>query len=253
MFKLTWIPEVLRAAGLDVLEVPGWQTNGHREMGDVRGVLCHHTCGPLHGDIADLDVLVHGRTGADALGGPLCNLGLGRSGTYRMVAAGQGWHAGAGGWYGITNGNACLIGIEAENTGETTGPRADTWPKVQMDAYALGCAALLDHIAAPVNMCVGHKEWAPHRKDDPDFDMNTFRAAVGEYMGRQTPNIPKPMTAITKVDGVNVRLSASASSMIVGVLAKSTPITIESQTTNGPTLWYKIDKGWVASQLISLT
>jgi lysophospholipase L1-like esterase len=54
--------------------------------------LCHRTCGPLHGDLPDLKVLVDGRPG---LGGPLRNLGLGREDNYYMIAAGKGWHAGA--------------------------------------------------------------------------------------------------------------------------------------------------------------
>ena len=118
-YSLTWLPGVLRDAGLEVLEHADWQTRGHGDMGKVQGILCHHTCGPLHGDLPDIGVLVDGRPD---LGGPLCNLGLGRSGAYTMIAAGKGWHAGAGNWQGIVDGNSHLIGIEAENTGETSGP-----------------------------------------------------------------------------------------------------------------------------------
>jgi len=101
-----------------------------------------------------------------------------------MIAAGKGWHAGRGLWQGVSDGNAHFIGIEAENTGETKGPRADPWPKVQMDAYVRGCAAILTHIHAAPIMCAGHKEYAlPHgRKDDPDFDMNQFREDVAKLM-----------------------------------------------------------------------
>lgn len=180
-YSLLWLPGVLRAAGLTVVEVPGWQNRGHGDEGKVLGILCHHTCGPLHGDLPDLNVLIDGRPD---LGGPLCNLGLGRTGHFFMIAAGKGWHAGRGLWQGVTDGNAHFIGIEAENTGETKGARADTWPQVQMDAYKLGCAAILKHIGAGVTMCAGHKEYAlPHgRKDDPDFDMVKFRDDVAKIM-----------------------------------------------------------------------
>lgn len=100
-YSLTWLPDVLRAAGLEVLEYPGWKTRGHGDMGAVQGVLCHHTCGPLHGhgefgdDLPDVGVLVDGRSD---LSGPLCNLGLGRSGKFYMIAAGRGYHAGRGNW-----------------------------------------------------------------------------------------------------------------------------------------------------------
>lgn len=181
-FSLLWLPQVLRDAGLTVVEVPGWQNRGHGDEGNVLGVLCHHTCGPLHGDLPDLDVLKDGRPD---LGGPLCQIGLGRSGQYWMIAAGKCWHAGKGEWQGITDGNGHFIGIEAENTGETTGPRADVWPEVQMDAYRRGVAAILKHIGAKPIMAAGHKEFAlPRgRKDDPDFDMVKFRADVAAIMG----------------------------------------------------------------------
>jgi len=188
-FSLLWLPQVLRSWGLTVNEVPGWQNRGHGDEGKVLGVLCHHTCGPLHGDLPDLNVLVDGRPD---LGGPLCNLGLGRNGQYWMIAAGKGWHAGAGNWQGITDGNSHLIGIEAENTGETKGARADTWPDVQMDAYRRGCAAILTHIGAKPIFCAGHKEYCRPvgRKDDPDFSMVQFRADVAALMAGPTPAKP---------------------------------------------------------------
>lgn len=188
-FSLLWMPQVLKAWGLNVIEVPGWQNRGHGDEGKVMGVLCHHTCGPLHGNLPDLNVLVDGRPD---LGGPLCNLGLGRDGTYYAIAAGKGWHAGHGIWQGVTDGNGHLIGIEAENTGETKGPRTDVWPDVQMAAYKRGVAAILTHIGAPAIMCAGHKEYAtPHgRKDDPNFDMVKFRADVATLMSPPTPRVP---------------------------------------------------------------
>jgi hypothetical protein len=189
-FSLLWLPDVLRGAGLSVIEVPGWQNRGHGDEGKVLGVLCHHTCGPLHGDLPDLNVLVNGRPD---LGGPLCNLGLGREGNYYMIAAGKGWHAGAGNWQGITDGNSHLIGIEAENAGtnDSHGHPTDPWPEVQLDAYRRGCAAILRHIGAAPIMCAGHKEYAlPHgRKDDPNFDMDQFRRDVAALMALPAPAV----------------------------------------------------------------
>lgn len=74
-----------------------------------------------------------------------------------------------------------MIGIETENTGLAS----DLWPDVQMDAYRRGVAAILKHIGAAPIMACGHKEYAlPRgRKDDPNFDMNKFRADVAELMG----------------------------------------------------------------------
>ena len=177
-YSLTWLPDILKAAGLTVQAVDGWQTRGHGDFGKPLGVLAHHTCGPKDGDIRDLHVLVDGRSD---LAGPLCNLGLARSGVFWVVAAGKAWHAGAGNWQGVTDGNSHLIGIEAENVGDGHDP----WPAAQMDAYKRGCAAILAHIGAEPIMVGAHKEYAlPRgRKDDPDFDMAPFRADIAALMG----------------------------------------------------------------------
>ncbi len=113
-FKLTWLPDVLRAAGLPVVETAGWQTRGHGDVGTIKGVICHHTAGPKAGIYPSLGVVTKGRPD---LAGPLCNLGLGRDGTWYIVAAGKASHAGGGLWQGVHNGNMEMIGIEAENTG----------------------------------------------------------------------------------------------------------------------------------------
>jgi hypothetical protein len=176
-YKLVWMPAVLRAAGLKVVEVPGWQWRGHGEMSYPQGVLLHHTAGSSVGNMPSLDQVTRGRSD---LAGPLCNLALGRDGTYYVVAAGKGWHAGIGSYNGIHDGNGRFIGIEAENTGYTRGPKAEKWPEVQMKAYEKGVLALLNYIHAPVKMAVGHREFAlpVGRKVDPTFDMIKFRDAL---------------------------------------------------------------------------
>jgi N-acetyl-anhydromuramyl-L-alanine amidase AmpD len=190
-YSLTWLPQVLANAGLKVARQPGWETRGHGDVGTLRGVICHHTVGPKAGNMPSLGVITDGRPD---LSGPLAQLGLGRDGTYYVVAAGRAYHAGAGSWQGITTGNTSFIGIEAENTGFTNGPDADPWPLVQMDAYRRGVAAILTRIGATAMMCIGHKEWAPHRKIDPTFDMDDFRRQVAAIMGgavAQPAPIPK--------------------------------------------------------------
>lgn len=173
---LLWLPSVLRAAGLTVIEEPGWETRGHGDMGDVLGVLLHHTAGPLHGDAPSLKTVIDGRPD---LAGPLAQLFLARSGAWHVVCAGKAWHAGAGAWRGITDGNAHFVGVEAENTGLGNDP----WPLAQVDSYAKGCAAVLAHAHQRADMAIGHKEWAlpPGRKSDPSFDMVDFRRKVAAH------------------------------------------------------------------------
>lgn len=177
-YSLTWLPKVLLDAGLKVAPVPGWENRGLGDVDASYGVLCHHTAGPKSGNMPSLRILVEGR---QDLPGPLSQLGLGRDGTYYVIAAGRANHAGPGMWAGITQGNRHLIGIEAENTGAPDDP----WPPIQMDAYRHGVAALLKHLRLDAERCAGHKEYAlpKGRKPDPSFEMSSFRADVAQILG----------------------------------------------------------------------
>jgi peptidoglycan hydrolase-like protein with peptidoglycan-binding domain len=182
-FSLVWLAEVLKAEGLKVAECSGWEDRGRGEIGPVRGVMLHHTAGPARGNMPSLRVITEGRperAGEPGLAGPLAQLGLGRDGTFYVVAAGRANHAGAGEWRSLTNGNQNFIGIEAENSGT----QQDAWPDVQMDAFCRGTAALLRKIGANETMCCGHREYAlpPGRKIDPLFDMNSFRRDIAALL-----------------------------------------------------------------------
>jgi N-acetyl-anhydromuramyl-L-alanine amidase AmpD len=174
---ITWLADVLRAAGLKVVEQDGWKTRGKEWPAPPKGVICHHTGGPREGNAPSLHLVENGRPD---LAGPLSQLVLGRDGTFFVIAAGRSNHAGAGSYAGITAGNSSFIGIEAENMG--TG--ADPWPAVQMEAYAQGVGAILKHLGQSPSMVCGHKEWAQPkgRKIDPTFDMDQFRHAVASAM-----------------------------------------------------------------------
>jgi N-acetyl-anhydromuramyl-L-alanine amidase AmpD len=182
-YSLSWLADVLEAAGLKVAEQPGWLDRGIGDMGAVKGVICHHTGGGPNGNMPSLGVITNGRPG---LKGPLAQLGLGRDGTYYVVAAGRAQHAGKGLWGGVSTGNSCFIGIEAENTGK------EPYPDVQMEAYVRGVAAILRKLGATEAMCCGHKEYAlpKGRKPDPAFDMDAFRARVKAVMDGAAPPAP---------------------------------------------------------------
>lgn len=198
-YQLTWLATVLKNAGLKVAPQPGWMNRGHGNMGTVKGVMCHHTVGPLKGNMPSLNVLIKGHS---KLSGPLAQLGLGRDGTYYIVAAGRCYHAGEGSWQGITTGNSSFIGIEAENSGpahkdKKTGKTIpdDDWPPEQLDAYRRGVAAILKHIGQSEKMCCGHREYAlpVGRKTDPHtIDMHDFRKEVAAIMAGTAP-IPQPI------------------------------------------------------------
>lgn len=188
-FSLIWLPHVLKSAGLKVATVPGWETRGRAEMGPILGVICHHTAGSRNGNMPTLNLLRDGRPaapGVSALSGPLSQLGLGRDGTFYVIAAGRSNHAGAGIWNGAVNGNSNFIGIEAENTG---GSNDFPWPAAQIDAYHRGVAAILSHVGLRADACCAHKEYArpPGRKSDVGMDMIGFRTAVHAIMAGTAP------------------------------------------------------------------
>jgi hypothetical protein len=192
-FSLIWLPDVLITAGLKVATIAGWETRGRGDAGETFGVICHHTGGRKTGNMPSLQVLIDGRPD---LPGPLSQLGLGRDGTYYVIGAGKCNHAGRGVWQGLTNGNTNFIGIEAENTGNADD---SPWPAVQVEAYQHGVAAILKHIGRTAEFCAGHKEYATPRgrKDDPDFDMDIFRAGVAAILSGavQPPALIPPVDA----------------------------------------------------------
>lgn len=181
-----WLPKALFDAGLKVSEHPGWQTRGRRLL-TIRGVICHHTASPPGKEAPSLGTVVRGRSD---LPGPLCQLLLGRSGTFIVIAAGAANHAGRGLWHGITDANGQMLGIEAENSG-----LGEPWPEKQLDAYIRGCAAICKHQKLGPEMVAGHREYAlPRgRKIDPTgIDMPWFRARVAQILGGIAPK-PEPV------------------------------------------------------------
>lgn len=186
--RLADLADAARKSGLKVVEVDGWRSRGHGSFRGLAGIVCHHTATAktTPGDYPSLRVVRDGRTG---LAGPLSQLGLGRSGTVYVIAAGVAWHAGT--THRVEQGNFWTIGIEAEHPGGNT-----SWPKVQYDAYVRLVAALCRHYDIPPANVQGHKEVAKPtgRKVDPTFSMPAFRDAVAEV---NKPK-PKPPTEVAK-------------------------------------------------------
>ncbi|MFD7846335.1 N-acetylmuramoyl-L-alanine amidase [Nocardia sp. NPDC059764] len=175
-----WLADVLREAGLRVIEHEGWRDRGHGDFADLRGVLCHHTAG---GGTDDWRIVQYGR---HDLEGPLAQLVLERDGTFRVIAAGVCWHAGRGSWPGwpTNNANYHVIGIEAVSRGDGT-----DWTPAQLDAYKRGCAAILRRIGRTADDCVAHREYSTEGKIDPaGIDMAEFRWDVQAFIdGEDAP------------------------------------------------------------------
>lgn len=209
---LTWLADVLRGAGLTVIEEPGWQTRGYAAKSSpggalvaLTGGLAHHTATPnsLTGDYPTKKVILKGRPDVPP---PLSQLGLGRGGGWYVFAAGRSNHSGA--VDDVRYSNPQCVGVEAEHPGGST-----PWPAHQYRSYVRGCAAI--GLYAGITWR-GHKEAAvPYgRKPDPNFNMDAFRAEVAA------------MQAELRAHGIAVQEALNAAGYTVTVDGKVGPETV---------------------------
>lgn len=177
MTRQTWLPDVLRAAGLTVHEVDGWRTRGD-EYFLPRGIICHETRGSRNStDAGEIRVLLEGSETAPP---PIAQLYLSRTGHWHVIAAGRCNHVKVG-WAGPFRGlgNTYLLGIEAQHALD------EPWADVQYDSYVRGVRAIREHTGWGI---AGHKEHQPAGypgntsiKTDPGFDMDKFRRHVADW------------------------------------------------------------------------
>lgn len=72
-------------------------------------------------------------------------------------------HAGAGRWGNVTDMNSCSIGIEMDNNGTT-----DVWTDAQINSLCSLLATLKKKYSIPTANFIGHADFAPTRKPDPN-------------------------------------------------------------------------------------
>jgi hypothetical protein len=203
--KLSNLADVLRAAGLTVVESPGWADRGYagQDLRQVRGVLWHHTA--THRtryalqDAPTLSMCLNGRPD---LPGPLCNIVFGRNGTVYLLAAGVANHAGAGSAPGVPTdmGNHYLIGIEMESSGIAPW---DWTPDQIRIAPHLGAAlerAYLGWLDESERLQLGHLEYSSQGKIDPagwPGGMDGLRANINTVLNGSAIN---PQSTTTEED-----------------------------------------------------
>lgn len=167
--RVPWLADVLRGAGLIVVELDGWKGRGG-QLDHVRGIVQHHTATPKSTPDANVAKLL--RDGRADLKGPLSQLGLDRQGRWWVIADGRGNHNGFGEW-----GNASL-GVEAFNDG-----RGEEWPAVQLRSWEQGTAALCRRLGLTAKQVKAHRETDPRRKVDPrGVGMDAHRDAVARLL-----------------------------------------------------------------------
>jgi hypothetical protein len=200
--KLSNMANVLRAAGLTVVETPGWATRGYagQDLAAVRGILWHHTATHRSRfaaeDAPTLSLCIHGRSD---LPGPLCQIVFGRDGTVYLTAAGVSNHAGRGVAPNIpeNQGNHYLIGIEMESSGIAPWDWTEDQKRV---APYLGAAlerAYLSYLPEDLRLQLGHKEYSYDGKIDPagwPGDMDGLRASINKVLTSTPEPAKKPTT-----------------------------------------------------------
>jgi len=209
----TWLADAARQTGYPVIEVNGWRERGHGSFRVIEIVTGHHTATSARapGDYPSLNIVTNGRAG---LAGPLCNYGLGRSGTIYVVAAGVAWHAGASEWAGYRDLNDEAIGIEAESPGH------GEWTPAQLDSYPKLVAAVLRYIRRGTDRYCSHRSCAlPHgRKPDPTGIADDWmRARAGAApagpapapvrVPPRPPELTMPAAIVYGKDGLSFRAS----------------------------------------------
>lgn len=197
--RITWAADVLRDAGLNVVEEPGWKTRGlsTSQRFEPEFIVWHHDASAI-GDspgVPDYMIANMATHGAQCWVCAGCD-GEHVSGTWHMVASGRMAHAGA-----VLDGmpdNYDSVGIE---TDQTTG---ETWEPGLLPSLRRGTAALLRHMKKIQTALHFHKTICdpPGRKVDPyGLDLGDERANVKrEITALSTPPEVPTVTWTTPID-----------------------------------------------------
>lgn len=182
MTTIPWLADVLRDAGLTVIEHAGWKTRGRPGTWAPRFGIVHATAAPRsQSDDVQIRIVRDGREG---LAGPIANACVARNGVWHVLAAGRcnTTIPGTSGPYSGL-GNTYALGIEACNDNKT-----EPWPDVQYIAYVIGWAAIARKLGWSPDRLRGHREHTPGHKTDPTFNMAAFRTHVAGRLAGQGGN-----------------------------------------------------------------
>ncbi|RZK58992.1 MAG: N-acetylmuramoyl-L-alanine amidase [Pedobacter sp.] len=118
-------------------------------------------------------------------------------------------HAGAGKWGSVTDMNSCSIGIEMDNNGTT-----DVWTDAQINSLCALLATLKKKYSIPTANFIGHADFAPTRKPDPNnFPWKTLaKKGFGLWFDDvlQMPPADFDTTSALRIIGYDVKNLGSA-------------------------------------------
>ena len=195
--KATWLADVLRAEGLEVVECAGWRTRGHYasegDFTDLRAVVWHHDASAPGDSPGVPSYMLSNWSKAGA------QLWVDRRGVWHILAAGVAFHAGK--VLSGMPGNRQSLGVETDHT---TG---EDWPPALLSSLQRGTAAILRRLDKPAKTGLHfHKTiCSPKgRKSDPDgLNLLVQRAYVQSLIDQHTPSRnpqEDPLMALTDAD-----------------------------------------------------
>lgn len=202
--NLARVPEILRAAGLSVVEHSGWSARSNGSISDTVHWVWHHDASAA-GDSPGVPAYMirsYRRAGAQ--------LWVDRYGRWHIIAIGRAYHAGR---VRGSVGNANSVGIETDHT---TG---EAWPAGQLASLRIGTAALIEHYGGGAERLHFHSSICSPigRKTDPSgLDLKHERVLLTERLhgGPVSPAegrvLRQPMRGDVWVQALQARLQRMA-------------------------------------------
>lgn len=231
---ISWLADVLRGAGVQVVEEGDWLSRSAGSSFSPIGVLWHHTAAPSSASrpAPALGICINGRSD---LPGPLCHALVDYHGVFHVISANRANHAGRSAGSGpipAGDGNTLMVGWEIDYAGDGGGGVRQEMTQAQYDASVLATAAVLDRLGRDASYARGHRETSTTGKIDPSFiDLDVMRADVAAAMGGAPPTEPPSGGTRLRatVGNLNVRTTPSTSGAVVASLANGTVMTVECQ------------------------
>ncbi|GAA5150252.1 peptidoglycan-binding domain-containing protein [Nocardioides marinquilinus] len=230
--RISWLGDVLRGAGLSVVEEGDWLNRSAGSTFEPIGVLWHHTAAPSSSanPAPALNVCINGRSD---LPGPLCHALVDYFGVFHLISANRANHAGnarASGPIPAGSGNTMLVGWEIDYAGDGGGGQVQEMTQAQYDASVTATAAVLNQLGRDASYARGHRETSTTGKIDPSFiDLDSMRADVAAAMGGGNPNPPAGTPLKVTVGNLNVRPTPATTGAPVGTLANGTTVYVQCQ------------------------
>ncbi|WP_320067434.1 N-acetylmuramoyl-L-alanine amidase [Micromonospora sp. RTGN7] len=185
MATIPWLADVLRGAGVAVVEHGNWLGRVAGSSFNPIGVLWHHTASTSSAANPHpaLNICINGRSD---LPGPLCQALVDYNGVFHVISGGRANHAGASRGSGpipAGDGNTLMVGWEIDYNGVN-----QAMTNAQYSASVLATAAVLRQLGRDASHARGHRETSTSGKIDPSFiDLDSMRADVARQLAGNPP------------------------------------------------------------------